>query len=305
MSDSAERWERLLGEYLAWLKGVRNLSPHTIRAYRGDLEAFGTWCASEGIDPLTSPARRLRGYLSYLVRARYKDRTINRRLSALRKFYEWLERRGEVPSAAFASVPGRAQKKELPRTMNDEQLARLIASCDTSSAEGMRDAAFVETLYATGARISEVSALTIGDVDTAVGQARLFGKGRKQRIVPLYDRAVEALVAYTNGPRHALVARRKRGEPVDALFVSTRGNAMSADALRREFKRLMSVAGLDSSLGPHSVRHTYATELLSGGADLKTVQELLGHESLATTQIYTHLSVDRLKLATRQAHPRA
>ena len=305
MSDLTERWEKLTGDYLDWLAKVRNLSPHTVRAYACDLESFGRWCELAGVNPLESNARRLKGYLVYLVKAGYADKTINRHLSALRKVYEWLERHGEVPSAAFSGVPGRKQKRGLPRTMSDDEVDKLISVCDDSTADGLRDAAFIETLYATGARISEIAALEFDDIDTTEGQVCLFGKGSKERIVPLYDRAILSIARYVSRARPELVAKKKAGPPAKALFVSTRGNDMSADALRARFERHVREAGLDVALSPHAVRHTYATELLGGGADLKTVQELLGHESMATTQIYTHLSVDRLKDATRLAHPRA
>ncbi len=299
------KWSHLVTDYVSWLEGVRNLSPHTLRAYHGDLEAFGTWCAREGIDPLSASNRQVRGYLSYLVRGSYAEKTINRKLSALRRFYDWLEREGHVEVSAFASIPGRKLRKTLPRTMTDADLESLLRSCDKETPEGLRDAAFIELLYATGARISEVAHLAVADVDFAEQQVRLFGKGRKERCVPVYQEALDTLADYITRARPVFVAKRRADGTLDALFVSTRGNSMSADALRHRFKLRVVAAGLDNDVIPHAVRHTYATELLSGGADLKTVQELLGHESLATTQIYTHLSVERLKQATRQAHPRA
>ena len=305
MTTSPERWEDLVERYATWLSGVRNLSPHTLRAYRGDLESFGRWCLGEGVDPLGASYRRLRGFFADLVQARYADKTINRRLSAVRAFYEWLEREGEIESSPFSSMPGRKHTKTLPRTMSNEDVDALIDSCDATTIEGKRDAALIELMYATGARISEVAALVPADIDFALGQVRLFGKGRKERIVPVYGRALSALKEYLSVARPQLVACRREGPPTEALFVSTRGNAMSADALRKRFERQIALAGLEGDLTPHAMRHTFATELLTGGADLKTVQELLGHESLATTQIYTHLSVERLKRATRLAHPRA
>lgn len=305
MATSPERWEGLVSRYMAWLRDVRNLSQHTVRAYGGDLDTFWDWCRREGVDPLGASHRRLRGYVADAVAARYAERTINRRLSAVRRFYEWLEREGEVATSPFASLPGRKRSKTLPRTMSNSDVERLIDSCDVTTTEGLRDAALIETLYATGARISEVAALACDDIEFPSAQVRLFGKGRKERIVPLYDRALEVLRDYLAKARPKLLARRKGEGATNALFVSTRGNPMSADALRVRFERCVRDAGLEGDLTPHAMRHTYATELLGGGADLKTVQELLGHESLATTQIYTHLSIERLKLATRLAHPRA
>lgn len=294
-----------MADYAVWLSHVRNLSPHTTRAYRSDLEAYGGWCAREGIDPLSTSYRRVRGYMAYMVRSAYAEKTINRKLSALRRFYDWLEREGHVESSVFSSVPGRKVRKTLPRTMTDADLCKLVDSCDRETVEGLRDAAFIELMYATGARISELAGLNVRDVDFAEQQVWLFGKGRKERCLPVYQGALDTVGEYLERSRPSLVAKRRSTGVINALFVSTRGNAMSADALRHCFKRCVARAGLEVSLIPHAVRHTYATELLTGGADLKTVQELLGHESLATTQIYTHLSVERLKQVTRQAHPRA
>ncbi len=305
MSEGIENWDRLVDEYTMWLSSVRNLSAHTVRAYRSDLESFGRWCAREGIDPLVADDRRLRGYLTYLVRSKYPDKTINRRLSALRRAYEWLERRGEVSMSVFATLPGRSQKKALPRTLPDAEIMSIVETCDLSLPEGVRDAALIETLYATGARISELAGLVPSAVNFELGQVILYGKGRKERIVPLYKRALDALRSYVDKARPKLVARRKKDPVADGLFVSSRGNSMSADALRAAFTHHAELAGIPKGVGPHAVRHSFATELLNGGADLRTVQELLGHESLATTQIYTHLSVERLKAATRLAHPRS
>ncbi|HQE70589.1 MAG TPA: tyrosine-type recombinase/integrase, partial [Atopobiaceae bacterium] len=165
-----------------------------------------------------------------------------------------------------------------------------------------RDRAFLELLYASGARIAEIARLTVDDIDFAEAQIRLFGKGGKERIVPLYPRVLDAMRAYLQQGRPKLASTAK---PTRALFLSTRSNPMSTDALRTVFEKRVRAAGKDAALTPHAMRHTFATELLSGGADLRTVQELLGHESLSTTQIYTHVSIDRLKDATRQAHPRS
>ena len=160
-------------------------------------------------------------------------------------------------------------------------------------------------MYATGARISEVASLKLEQVDLKNGTVRLFGKGSKERIVPLYESAIEWLKKYLRSSRPALLLKDKAGRAHSALFISGRGNNMSAGSLRKVFSSYLTAAGLDSSLSPHAMRHTYATELLGGGADLRVVQELLGHESLSTTQVYTHLSVDRLKEAAKAAHPRS
>lgn len=307
--DARERERALAHElmegYLAFESDVRRASPQTVRGYESDLRAFLGWCEREGVGPLRITRRQMRQYLAYLTASSYADKTINRRTSSLRSFYAWIEREGKGTAEATASLRGRKLAKTLPKTMTDADVQKLMQTCDATTVEGLRDLALLELLYAAGARISEVAALEPADIDFAQGQVRLFGKRSKERIVPLYERVLAVLSDYLSKARPQLVAAKKGGKPARALFVSTRGNDMSADALRRRFAEHKRLAGLDSALSPHAVRHTFATELLNGGADLKAVQELLGHESLATTQIYTHLSIERLKAATKQAHPRA
>ena len=303
MSESASVGE-LVDGFLTYLTDVRRLSPHTVRAYKTDLQAYVEWCDLSGANPLNMTQRRLRAYMANMTKARYADKTINRRLSSLRTFYGWLVREDVIESNPAAPIPGRKLPKTLPKTMVDEDVRRILEACDESTAEGLRDRALIELLYASGARISEAAALKPEDIDFNQGQVRLFGKGSKERIVPLYDVALEAIRTYLQEGRPELTRRRKGGRRAQALFVSARGNDMTAGALRTRFERLVTLAGVSRAVTPHAMRHTFATELLTGGADLKAVQELLGHESLATTQIYTHLSVERLKAATRQAHPR-
>ena len=298
------RARSLVEDFLSHLANVRRLSPNTIAAYEQDLASFVAFSEREGKDPLDLSRPHLRAYLADLVRAGYADRTVNRRLSAVRTFTKWLVREGELKPQDTSSVGGRKLAKTLPKTMGDEGATALIDSVDTDTAEGLRDRAFLELLYASGARISEVAGLTPQDIRFDQGCVRLFGKGSKERFVPLYPRALEAISDYLERGRPELLAKAKKGPATKSLFVSVRGNPMSAAALRDRFERQVSLAGLSTELTPHAMRHTFATELLDGGADLRTVQELLGHESLSTTQIYTHLSIERLKDATRQAHPR-
>lgn len=291
-------------DFLAYLSGVRNLSENTVRAYRIDIESYLAWLAREGIDGECVSHRQLRRYLAELTRAGYSSRTVNRHLSAIRGLYRWLLSEERVRTDAAAALASPKIARVLPHTLSDGDVERLLAACEGDEPEDVRDRAFLELLYATGARISEISRLDVGDIDVARAQVRLFGKGSKERIVPVYERALASVQAYCAQARDELVARKKKGPRTTALFVSVRGNRMSADALRTSFERRAVQAGITAGVTPHAMRHTYATELLSGGADLRSVQELLGHESLATTQIYTHLSVERLKEATRQAHPR-
>lgn len=298
-----ERWDGLLERFLRYLGSVRNLSDNTVRSYRCDLEGFLSWCRRCGTDPAALGPADVRAYLGELRRARYAGRTVSRRLSALRTFYGWLEREGVVEGNVAAAAASPKLARTLPEVLDDAQARALIAAADTSCAEGLRDAAQAELMYASGARIAEVAALSTGDVDLESGTVRLFGKGSKERLVPLYPAACRAVEAYLEHGRPQLAAKGKR--VTNVLFLSARGNPMSADTLRLRFERLAAAAGLPSSVTPHAMRHTFATELLSGGADLRSVQELLGHASISTTQVYTHLSVDRLKEASLQANPRS
>ncbi|WP_077597983.1 tyrosine recombinase XerC [Olsenella urininfantis] len=292
----------LVPRFLGNLETLRKLSKHTVRAYGCDLDAYGAWAVRAGIDPLAPTHRELRGYLAELTRARYSDKTIGRRLSSLRSFFRWMEREGLDVPASISTIASPRLSKALPKAVSVDDVARMISACG-EDAVGRRDALLVELLFASGARISEIASLEVADVDFARGQVKLFGKGSKERIVPLYPGALSRLASYLEGPRRELLARGGQ-RACASVFISARGKEMGADALRHAFAQLAKRAGVDEGLTPHSLRHGFATELLAGGADLRSVQELLGHASLSTTQIYTHLSVDRLKDAARQAHPR-
>ena len=296
-----EEFEAHVEGFVDYLANVRKLSPNTVRAYKTDLASYAQWVRLEGVKPLHVTHRQLRGYLADLKRAKYSPRTINRHHSALRALYRWLVHEGYTTEDAAAALASPKIAQTLPHVMSDEDVTRLFETCDLATPVGLRDRAFLEFLYASGARISEASALDMDSISRVEGSVRLFGKGSKERIVPLYKTAFDAIDGYVRTARPELLGKKRSS----ALFVSTRGNRMSADALRTVFERHIDLAGLDATLTPHAMRHSFATELLGGGADLRSVQELLGHESLSTTQIYTHLSVDRLKEAARQAHPRS
>ena len=292
-------------QFIEYLKRVRNLSDNTLRSYQTDLEAYERWCDREKIDVLQVNHRNLRFYLAYLKQAQYSAKTLNRHLSALRGFYKWLQQEKFINTNPTLSLTNPRAPRVLPHTMSDADINALFDQCDVTTVEGVRDRAFLEFLYATGARISEAATLTLDHLDLSNGSVRIFGKGSKERIVPLYESAIYWLNKYIKSSRPTLMLKDKKKRNHKVLFISVRGNDMSADSLRKVFSSYLSKAGLDLTLSPHAMRHTYATELLSGGADLRIVQELLGHESLSTTQVYTHLSVDRLKEATKSAHPRS
>lgn len=287
--------------FLRHLLIERGLSEHTVRAYANDLRSYLDWARRVGADPLHLDVRTFRRYLSELNAARYATTTVSRRLSSVRGFFTYLNEEGVLDTNPAAAVSSPKKRRTLPRKTSDADVEALLSVCDVGEPVGMRDQAFLEILYATGARISEAAGLSLADVDLAKAEVRLFGKGSKERIVPLYPMAVEAARRYLREGRPALLAKG----PVSAFFVSTRGNPMSAATLRRVFKQRASQAGLDPSLHPHDIRHAFATDLVEGGADLRSVQELLGHASLSTTQVYTHLSLQHIKEEYAQAHPRS
>ena len=296
-----------LDAFIAFIGRVEGLSPETVRAYRGHLAAYGAWAERTEVDALHPDVRELRRYLAELRAAAYAPRTIAAHLSAIRSFFQWCVLDGIVEADAVSAVQTPKIPKSLPKTLSSSQLAALMAAPDRTTPDGLRDAAMLELFYASGARISELAGLDVGSVNVAAGTVRLFGKGSKERIVPLYRRALDAHERYVRDARPALLAaggRRDRPGERHALFISRRGKPMDAAALRYRFHVLTRKAGLPANLTPHAMRHTFATGLLAGGADLRSVQELLGHASLATTQIYTHLTPERLKAAVHQAHPR-
>ena len=297
-----ERFRSCIGRFLRHIGGVERLSDNTVRAYSGDLQSYLDWVKRRQVDPFHVTHAELRGYLAEMSRARYSTATMNRRLSSVRDLYRWLVEEGVTTEDAAAAIVSPKRAKTLPRTLTEDEAERLLEACDGRDARDVRDRAFLELLYATGARISEVSKLDVRDVDLNQEQVRLEGKGSKTRIVPIYDLAAERVRSYVLEARPGLAAKGNTRE--EALFLSTRGNRMSADALRTVFERRAVAAGIDRRVTPHAMRHTFATELLSGGADLRSVQTLLGHADLSTTQIYTHLTIDRMKAAARQAHPR-
>lgn len=295
----------LIDGFTAHLARVEGMSPETVRAYGQHLEAYAAWCERAGADGLDPSARELRSYLAGFRGAGHAARTQAAHLSALRSFFRWLSERGISDGSVVLALDTPKLPRPLPHTLTHEQLDRLMDAPERGTCEGLRDAAMLELFIATGARISELAHLAVGDVDTVALTVRLFGKGSKERIVPVYPAAADTVSAYLRDGRPALIAKGRGGPPVrDALFVSARGRAMDDQALRYRFGVLRRRAGIPADISPHSMRHTFATELLEGGADLRSVQELLGHASLSTTQLYTHLTPQRLRDAVHRSHPR-
>ena len=296
MSEAASQ----LAAFLDHLRDQRGLSPHTVRAYRTDLSAYLDWADRAGVSALAPTRKQLRAYLADLDTARYAKSTIARRLASLRAFFAYLVEAEVVDNDPAAVLATPKIPRRLPRTAAPDALAHLLDSPDPATPTGLRDRAVLELLYATGVRASELSGLDLADLDLASGQIRVMGKGAKERIIPLHRVAAARMQDYLDNGRPHLVRL-----VTDAVFLSTRGNRLSTDALRRLFRRYAAEAESTLELSPHSLRHTFATHLLDAGADLRTVQELLGHVALSTTQIYTHVGRQRLRDTHRDSHPRA
>ncbi len=291
----------LVDRFLAYMAEERNVSPQTVRAYSSDLARYLEWAEREDADPLGSDPRILRRYLADLDRARYARRTIARRLSAIRSLFAYLNREGVLAHNPAAVVGSPKLPARLPRLVPSDLLVELLDTPDTGDPSGLRDRALLELLYATGARVSEFSSLDLADLDLPSGQIRVTGKGDKQRILPLHREAVARLQTYVASGRPRL--KPKAGE--EAVFLNRTGTRLTDGGIRRMLSRHLAALGASSGVTPHTFRHTFATHLLEAGADLRTVQDLLGHVALSTTQIYTHLGVQRLQRVHRDSHPRA
>ncbi len=292
---------------------ARGSSPNTVRSYRTGLELYVTWLAGSAHDWRQPSRGELRTYLATLSEG-HSRRTIAQRLAAMRSFYRFAVRTGLAPGNPLTALPTPRQPRRLPAVLSIAETERLLETAahdgpgKLESALALRDVAIIETAYAAGLRIGELASLTIGSVELTRGEVRVTGKGRKQRVSLLGRPARVAIARYMADGRPELVARAgagPEGVSPDELFLNHRGGPLSARGIRWRIERLRLAAGLPEGVSPHTLRHSFATHLLDGGADLRVVQELLGHESLATTQIYTHVSPARLRAAYTASHPRA
>jgi integrase/recombinase XerC len=295
----------------AYLADERRFSPRTVLAYRTDLARFTDFWEREFGE---QPARKaglarvdslaVRSYLAALHRAGLKNRSIARHLSTLRSFFRWACREGFLEKNPARGVVSPRAPRPLPRAMTLADTESLLSASEKESVPE-RERALFELLYGTGLRVSEAAGLDLEDVDLASRLARVLGKGGKERIVPFGEEAQDALRAYL--PVRSALRRSAAGEEEGAepLFVNRRGGRLTTRSMSRLLKRRLAAAGLPQDISPHALRHTFATHLLQAGADLRSIQELLGHASLSTTQRYTHLDAARLLEVYRSAHPKA
>ncbi len=281
-----------------WME--HGLSANTLGAYAADLAAWSRWLAQQGRTLETARREDLQRYLAHGVASGRKARSTARLLSSLRRFYRFLLRENLIRTDPTALVDAPRVGRSLPKSLTEEQVERLIAAPDVETALGLRDRAMLETLYATGLRVSELVGLTLSQLALTQGVVRVVGKGDKERLVPLGEQALDWLQRYLRESRPALLKRA----PSEALFPTGRGGAMTRQAFWRNLKRYAHLAKIETPISPHTLRHAFATHLLNHGADLRAVQMLLGHSSLSTTQIYTQVARARLKSLHATHHPR-
>jgi site-specific recombinase XerD len=303
---------------------AKDASEHTLRSYATAVGAYLDWLDSRGADWRTPARMELRAYLAKLVGSGARS-SVSQRLAAIRSFHRFAARAGLAAGDPWGAIATPRLPRRLPRVLEVDQIERLLAAIDEDEraahdgrhrdpaltvAIAIRDRALVEVAYAAGLRISELAAAELANLDLRRGEIRVLGKGRKERIGLLGRPAIAALEAYLDVARPELSARRGGpsagpGSEPDAIFLNHEGTPIGVRGLRYRIDRLCRIAGLPEGVSPHTLRHSFATHLLDGGADLRVVQELLGHESLATTQVYTHVSAARLRAAYVDAHPRA
>ena len=331
--------------FASYLTDERHFSPYTARCYGADLRQFVEYLSDDsgiGIDsnaerealqrresassgngapvvgsigPKTiteiicgANADTIRPFLARLTEENYSAATMARKIATLRSFYKWAERRGLAAVNPMTLIRTPRQSKRLPKAITVEQVERLLSAPSDSDVLGRRDRAMLETLYSTGIRVSELVGLNVTDLDAAGEALRIRGKGKKERLVPLGTHALAAIKRYADlldaDPKFSQ-AWAGAARPNAPLFINKHAGRLSSRSVRRKLDKYLREAGLDPTISPHTLRHSFATHLLDNGADLRSVQELLGHQSLSTTQVYTHLSSQRLQQAYDDAHPRA
>jgi integrase/recombinase XerC len=301
--------QEALADYLRHLAFEKNASEHTVKSYREDLtqavEFFRTKLGNTNAKPDQLSTRHMRSFLVWLHEQGYARSTIARHLASVRSWCRFLCREGKLPANPTDGLRGPRQDKNLPHFLGEDPITQLLDAPPTDTPFGLRDRAILETLYSAGLRVSELTGLDMTDLELDAGVAVVRGKGRKERIVLLGDMAIAALQGWF-ASRDQLVLRDTAGKPqTEAVFLNKHGTRLTSRSVGRLLEKYLKEVGLDPKTSPHTLRHSFATHLLDRGADIRSVQELLGHRSLSTTQIYTHVTTQRLRDSYHKAHPRA
>ncbi|MFO0790931.1 MAG: tyrosine recombinase XerC [Pirellulales bacterium] len=294
-----------IGQFLQYLRVERGASPHTLKGYREDLHALAEYLADEqGNSPAPGSitTNELRGFLAALHEAGYAKTSISRRLASVRSFLKFGQREGWAKANPAKALRNPRKSRKLPHFLTSDEIGKLLDAPKGNTPAALRDRAILETLYSAGLRVSELVGLTDGDLDFAAGIARIRGKGKKERLSPIGSYAARALKRWLEVRK--LSEREKQGREAP-VFTNKFGTRLTTRSVARMLEKYLQETGLDQRTSPHTLRHSFATHLLDRGADIRSVQELLGHKSLVTTQIYTHVSTANLRAAYEKAHPRA
>ena len=298
----------LLEKFLGYLAYERNMSPATVSAYRSDLEQFGAFCREQGIslnEPLKVDVSTVRRYLAVLQNRHLSRASVARKLCAIKAYFKYLSREGVIDSNPISGISAQKKAKRLPSALSESDVSVLLAAPNLTDPLEIRDRAMLELMYSTGIRVSELVGMDLGSYHRQEALLRVFGKGSKERIVPVGSRARQALGDYLERSRPVLAKKAGKSEEERAFFLNRSGGRMTSRSVERMMKKYLMESGLLRSSTPHSLRHSFATHLLDAGADIRSVQELLGHSDISTTQIYTEVSKERLYAVYKKAHPRA
>lgn len=289
--------DRYIDKFKNYLAVEKNYSAHTIKNYLADLKEFSRFLS--GRDIINVDYLTVRKFLAHLREKRIAKRSVARKLSSLRTFFRFLQRDGYIKTSPVANIYTPKLDKKLPIFLDEKSVLKLITAPDKKTFQGARDGAILETLYSTGIRVSELVGIDISDVDSISGVIKVLGKGRKERLAPVGDKAVSAIREYLQ------YRNRKKWGDRKPLFLNKSGKRLTDRSIRRIVNKYIKDMSMKERISPHTLRHSFATHLLNRGADLRSVQELLGHKNLSTTQIYTHVTTERLKSVYDKAHPRA
>jgi integrase/recombinase XerD len=297
-----------INSFLNYLTVEKGFSGNTLDAYRNDLQQLSSFAgeeaSKEGLTPswVSFNRQTMLAYMLNLKERNYAATTIARKVAAARSFFSFLKSEGIIRTDPTENMSSPSVGKSLPKPISISQVRQLLEQpAKSNTTEARRDKAMLELLYASGMRISELVSLNLGDVNTDEGYVRCFGKGNKERIVPIYEQAARSVKEYTEETRPRLAHKKD----VEALFLNPRGDRLTRQGFWQKLKEYASSAGLDAQISPHTLRHSFATHMLSGGADLRAVQELLGHANISTTQVYTHLTSEHVRRTYERSHPRA